>query len=92
MNYCVVWGQGTSSDIYGNVDTEILGIQEQKENMCSGHYPVATLFSGSLQHLRQEGYVVYDITGRCVVYGEGRPGIYFLEQDGRIIEKIVKIR
>jgi hypothetical protein len=92
MNYCVVWGQGTSSDVYGNVDTGLLGIEEHKENACSGNYSGSTLFTGSLQLLRQEGYGIYDIAGRRVMHGDGKPGIYFLERAGRIVEKIVKVR
>jgi hypothetical protein len=92
INYCVVWGQGTSSNIYGNVDTEILGVKEQRDLELPGQKIPSTLFTGSLWDLRQQGYVMYDITGRQVMTGNGEPGIYFLVRDSRVVGKVIKVR
>lgn len=91
-NYLVVWGQGTSSDVYGNIDTGILGVGEHQDNEVQGQFLGATLFTGSLQNFCEQGYIVYDVTGRRVIMGEGEPGIYFLEKDGNAAGKIIKIR
>ncbi len=52
----------------------------------------ATIFSGPL--LLPEGKMckVFDITGRVVKPDRIRPGIYFIEVDGRITRKVIKIK
>jgi len=35
---------------------------------------------------------VFDITGRVVAPDNIRPGIFFMAIDGRIVQKVVKIR
>jgi hypothetical protein len=91
-NYLVVWGQGMSSDVYGNIDTGILGINEQKEQVTERATTGATIFSGSLYDLQQQGYRLFDISGRRVDPTYAKPGVYFLERDGSFVGKIVKVR
>ncbi len=91
-NYLVTWGQGTT-DVWGNADTPILGIGEDNAtNQVSKSYIGATIMKGSLSHLRAKGYIVFDITGRRVENNQEKPGIYFLERDGEIVEKIIKVK
>jgi len=52
----------------------------------------ATIFRGPLQLPEGKQCKVYDITGRVVEPGKIRPGIYFIEVDGVVTQKVVKIR
>jgi hypothetical protein len=51
-----------------------------------------TIFSGPLLLPEGENCRVFDITGRVVMPDKIKPGIYFVEVDGQIIKKVVKIR
>jgi len=52
----------------------------------------ATVFSGPLQLPKGHKCKVFDITGRLVEPNRIRAGIYFIEIDGQIQKKVVKIR
>ncbi len=52
----------------------------------------ATIISGPLRLPDGKKCRVFDITGRVVVPDRMRPGIYFLEVDGTITKKVVKIK
>lgn len=52
----------------------------------------ATIFAGPLQLPEGKKCKVYDVTGRSVVPDKIRPGIYFIEIDGEITKKVIKIR
>ena len=52
----------------------------------------ATLVSGPLLLPEGKNCRVYDITGRVVIPDKIRPGIYFIEIDGEITQKVVKVR
>ncbi len=52
----------------------------------------ATIFSGPLQLPEGKECKVFDITGRVVEPDKMRPGIYFLEIDNKIVQKVIKIR
>lgn len=51
-----------------------------------------TIFSGSLQLPEGKNCKVFDITGRVVVPDKIKPGIYFIEIDGVVTQKVVKVR
>lgn len=51
-----------------------------------------TILSGPLRLPEGKKCRVFDIMGRVVASDKMRPGIYFIEIDGRISEKVVKIR
>jgi hypothetical protein len=51
-----------------------------------------TIISGQLNLSMYENYKIYDITGRNVEPGMITKGIYFVEVDGQVVEKIVKVR
>jgi hypothetical protein len=72
----------------------LVGIQER-----STHKPVTiptsfgpTIFSGPLLLPKDKTYKVFDITGRIVVPDKIKPGIYFVEVDGVVTQKVIKIR
>lgn len=59
-----------------------------KEHDCVG----ATIFRGFLQLPKDKSCQVFDITGRAVIPDNIKPGIYFIEVNGKITRKIVKVR
>lgn len=52
----------------------------------------ATIFCGQLQLPKDKECKVFDITGRVVAPDKIQPGIYFIEIDGVVMQKVVKIR
>jgi len=102
------WVEQTSDDCYfvtgydyltaGNADIWFVmtepdeGIEERKSAEIRTSYDGATVFSGPLLLPAGMDYRLFDITGREVVADKMRPGVYFIEMDGKIIQKVVKIR
>jgi len=52
----------------------------------------STIFCGSLQLREGKQCIVYDITGRVVEPNKIKAGIYFIEVDGVVTQKVVKVR
>jgi hypothetical protein len=52
----------------------------------------ATIISGLLLLPEGKNCKVFDITGRIVVPNQIKPGIYFIQIDGKIKRKVVKVR
>jgi hypothetical protein len=52
----------------------------------------ATIFRGPLQLPEGKNCKVYDITGRVVEPNKIQPSIYFIEVDGVVTQKVVKVR
>jgi hypothetical protein len=52
----------------------------------------ATIVAGPLQLPEDKTYKIFDITGRQVHTCNPAPGIYFIEIDGQIANKVIKIR
>lgn len=93
INYLIAYDQNsTSSNIYGNVDVEILGVEEDHTHNDMTNSKGATLCSGPLIILEKGKYKIFDIMGREIFTIDPAPGIYFIEIDGEITQKIVKIR
>jgi hypothetical protein len=67
-------------------------IAENPTAPMENHSLCPTIFTGSLRLPKGKGYTLYDIAGRIVVLEETSPGIYFIARDGKIVQKIVKIR
>lgn len=93
-HYLNVWSEdrGTSYDIYGNVDIEILGIDEENAPPATYEKTIQTIFSGPLQLPEDKNCSIFDITGRLIMPDCMKPGIYFIEVGGEIKQKVVKIR
>jgi uncharacterized delta-60 repeat protein len=85
------YGSGTDYD-YATIKYLPTGIAEERatsvENSCRG----ATIFHGPLQLPEGKKCKVYDITGRIVMQETMKPGVYFIEIDGVVTQKVVKIR
>ncbi|MBN2619872.1 right-handed parallel beta-helix repeat-containing protein, partial [candidate division WOR-3 bacterium] len=55
-------------------------------------YIGATIFAGPLVLPQGKHYKVFDITGREIHTLNPAPGIYFIEENGAIVTKVVKVR
>lgn len=91
-NYLVAWEQGVLNayDIFGNVD-QMVGVDE-KTVIPFSKTRTPTIISGSLPFSKTEKRKIHDISGRLVESSQLRPGIYFVEVDGRITRKFIKVR
>ena len=69
-----------------------VAVEENKHITVEKQQCITTIFSGPLVLPEDKTYKVFDITGRFVMPDKIKPGIYFIEIDGKIEEKIVKIR
>jgi len=91
-NFLVTWGQGTSSDIYGNVDVFVTGIDDKTTELINYSYSSPTIFSGTLIDFAKGKSIIYDVTGRKLKSRLLKSGIYFIESGGQISKKIIKVR
>ncbi|NOR17758.1 hypothetical protein GQ543_08650, partial [candidate division WOR-3 bacterium] len=83
---------GTITDI-GAYWFNQTGVAERPIVKSLEHFvPGATVFAGSLILPQGKSCKVFDITGRVVMPDKIKPGIYFIEVDGRITQKVVKVR
>jgi len=70
----------------------ITGIEEEKSRVVENYDFGPTIFKGPLLLPTDRKCKVFDITGRVVMPDKIKPGIYFIEVDGEIIKKVVKVR
>jgi len=68
------------------------GVAEEKSTLIVGQNLTATIFRGPLQLPEGKKCKVFDITGRVVAPDKIQPGIYFIEIDGVVTQKVVKVR
>ncbi len=73
---------------------EYVGISEYpiNEPVKPDKYLGATLFSGSLFLPADKSCRVFDVTGQVVTPQYTKPGVYFIEIDNRIVQKVIKVR
>jgi hypothetical protein len=67
-------------------------VEENGPSVVTKNGVAATIFRGPLQLPEGKKCKVYDITGRVVESTRIRPGIYFIEVDGVVTQKVVKVR
>ena len=73
--------------LFPGVEEEpITGPVEKRKNLC------ATIFSGPLLLPEGKKCKVFDITGRVVEPEKIAPGIYFLEIDNKVVQKVIKVK
>jgi hypothetical protein len=70
----------------------LIGMEEAEPSTIRKHTLAATVFRGPLQLPEDKKCKVFDITGRVVEPSKIRPGIYFIEVDGIVTLKVVKVR
>jgi hypothetical protein len=92
-----MWVIGASVATPGGLNdvwySEGLGIEEQPivKSVENGNV-TTTIFRGPLQLPEGKKCKVFDITGRIVEPDRIQPGIYFIEVDGAVKQKVVKVR
>lgn len=91
-NYFIAWSEYRNSlyNIWGNID-QMIGVEEEKPVHVNGRtFP--SIITGQLS-LPTDGHVkLYDISGREVHPNHMSPGVYFIEIDGVVEQKVVKLR
>jgi hypothetical protein len=85
-------GIGTDRDFTVISLDPATGIEEGKVSSIKNRNFGATLFSGPLHVPEGKNCRVFDITGRVIALDKIKPGIYFIEIDGKITQKVVKVR
>ena len=82
---------GTSLD-YATIKYSPTGILQNELIVKNGHEINATIFRGPLQLPEGKQCKVFDITGRIVEPGRIAPGIYFVEVDSKVVQKVIKLK
>lgn len=78
-------------DIYW-YESDLVGIDEGDITNISIPEFAATIVRGPIHIPADKKITIYDITGRSMSTSHVAPGIYFIEIDGNIAQKIIKIR
>lgn len=95
-NYIVAWDEyraSLTSDLYGNIDVLLYGIMDEQTAVdINNEWNYTTIFTGNLLLPQGKTCKVFDIMGRVVIPDKIKPGIYFIEVDGKITEKVIKVR
>jgi hypothetical protein len=69
-----------------------VGIEEGETEIVTQNDIITTIFRGPLRLPDGKKCKVFDITGRVVEPEKIQPGIYFVEIDGMVTQKVVKVR
>ncbi len=69
-----------------------VGIRENTYANVKKNTLPTTIMSGQLILPERNEYRIYDITGRTINHARLAPGIYFIEQKGEIVGKVIKVR
>lgn len=88
--YTASFGAGNYDVWLLKVGTEV-DVEEENAVIEKNSYG-ATIVSGPLLLPEGKKCNIYDITGRTVAPDKMKPGIYFIEVDGVVTQKIVKVR
>jgi len=68
------------------------GIEENESAVITDNEVTTTVFSGPLLLPEDKKCRVFDIMGRVVTPDKMKPGVYFLEIDSEVVQKVVKVR
>jgi len=81
---------GRGGDI-AQIKTDILGTQEtDKRNF--NPWAKTTVFAGPIRLPQDKTYKIFDVTGREVKTLNPTPGVYFIEINKKVKQKIIKVR
>jgi hypothetical protein len=91
--YVTGWSRGPNIGFdFATMKYSPAGIEESMIIKTKSNFLHATVFRGPLQLPEGKKCKVFDITGRDVEPKGIQPGIYFVEIDGVVTQKVVKIR
>lgn len=83
---------GGGTDVYiAKLDSDMVGKSELAD-ISADEFQFPVLISGPLRLPKGKNCRVFDITGQVVIPQHITPGVYFIEVDGEIRQKVVKIR
>jgi hypothetical protein len=90
-NCLVVWSEvhNDERDIFGNVD--VITSIEQSAQAVEHKWRGATIFRGPLRIFGKERYTLYDVCGRKITGMPKTCGIYYIEEKGKIVQKVIVI-
>ena len=91
VGYTGSYGAG-GADVWVIKTEPDVGIEENEVVSIKSSNFSPTIFHGPLQLPEGQKCKVYDITGRVVAPDKIRPGIYFIEVDEKIVQKVIKVR
>ena len=92
-----IYASGSSFDSGTDYDFTVISLPPdygvEEENTVVRNYSFGpTILSDQLALPKGKDCRVFDIMGRVVLLDKIKPGIYFIEVDGKIIKKVVKVR
>jgi len=85
------YGAG-GSDVWIIKTEPDVSVEENEPSVVAGKGVTTTIFRGPLQIPEGKKCKVFDIAGRVVEPNNVTRGIYFIEMDDRIVQKVVKVR
>ena len=88
---CSYGGTVTGYD-YATIKYSPVGVEENSLSVVGRQEIITTIFSDLLLLPKGKKCKVFDITGRVVAPDKLLPGIYFIEVDGVVIQKVVKVK
>jgi parallel beta-helix repeat protein len=106
-NYHLLWGSpcidagdpafaydpdGTITDMGRYYFNQVGTAEQPLSKSVQGAYIGTTIWAGPLVLPQGKNYTVFDITGREINTIDCAPGIYFIEENGTILTKIIKVR
>lgn len=91
--YVTGWSRGPGIGFdFATIKYSCTGIEESRTHHIEHSSLPATICSGPLLLPGGQTCRVFDIMGRVVKPDKTRPGIYFVEIDGKIARKVVKVK